>query len=461
MIDSILTEWRYRLPHGYPKSADDFMVLKDVILEMTDIDLSEAEHIVRRAMGLNESPVDFDIKSMYTNRVIRIVKDSKVIVYSLQPYDDHDFDVADAAQNKISGTQLSVEELSNIIEVNSAYNFYIFNRSYKLVNSGETTGQLILNSVSTDTQDFIDADSFEKFILDQYAVGSQKIGGLKQLFDQLQNDTEVLDLIRSNTPDIEVNPGQTRITGKYERLYDAIDSAVKVTGGHSSELWFSIVFKGYVKGSVKNIPALGIENDLKSDVVTKDGQRFSLKAYGDITFDFGMLDKDALIYLRSFLALAELITGTKMKTVSLSIPDINENVLRLLNSEHVQNEIKELLQLDSPFATIKNLQAKIRSIMQDMDIDSPDYIESVTKKFCINIDNSIEQHITKNIDWWALIITGNKTLNLIPSHTIVDSLKHTEQDGEYYLSTNISSFHQGHLNVKTSHLGVSAAKYKD
>ena len=61
MIDSILTEWRFRLPHGYPKTAEDFTILKDVILEMTNIDLSEAERIVQQAMfgTINEqSPED-------------------------------------------------------------------------------------------------------------------------------------------------------------------------------------------------------------------------------------------------------------------------------------------------------------------------------------------------------------------------------------------------------------------
>ena len=29
-IDSILTEWRYRLPAGYPKTADDFGILRQV-----------------------------------------------------------------------------------------------------------------------------------------------------------------------------------------------------------------------------------------------------------------------------------------------------------------------------------------------------------------------------------------------------------------------------------------------
>ena len=57
-IDSILTEWRYRLPSGYPKTAQDFEVLRDVILEMTDIDLSEAERIVRKAMGIQSNQED-------------------------------------------------------------------------------------------------------------------------------------------------------------------------------------------------------------------------------------------------------------------------------------------------------------------------------------------------------------------------------------------------------------------
>ena len=78
-IDSILTEWRYRLSAGYPKTVEDFGVLKDVILEMTDVDLTEAERIVRRAMGLNEAPGDVEsISVMYTNRVFRIQNGNQI-----------------------------------------------------------------------------------------------------------------------------------------------------------------------------------------------------------------------------------------------------------------------------------------------------------------------------------------------------------------------------------------------
>lgn len=376
-IDSILTEWSYRLPKGYPTQSKDYELLYHVILEMTDLTPLEARTIVNRAQGLNEDdPIEMSKKS--------------------QP----------------------ISEFSN-------------------------------------------AEEFEQYIRKEYSVPEQTIGGLQVLYNQLQDDVEVINIIQSKTPEVSIQPGPFRIQGKFARLYDAIETNIKIKNGHASELWFSIVFKGIVKGAVKNIPSMGIENDLKSDVVTRDGTRFSLKAYNDITFDFGMLPKDAIMYLRSFIALAELITGKKLETSSLGITDINKNILKTLNQEMIQEEIKELLQLDSPFTAIKNLQDQIRKIMYNMNIDTIDYLESVTRRFCITIDEYIAKHVSENIDYWALIITSNKTLNLIPSSTIVNSLQHTEADGHYYLSTNIANFHQNHLNIKTSQLGVSAAQYKD
>jgi len=376
-IDSILTEWSYRLPKGYPTQSKDYELLYHVILEMTDLTPLEARTIVNRAQGLNEDDT------------IEMSKKS-------QP----------------------ISEFSN-------------------------------------------AEEFEQYIQKEYSVPEQTIGGLQVLYNQLQDDVEVINIIQSKTPEVSIQPGPFRIQGKFARLYDAIETNIKIKNGHASELWFSIVFKGIVKGAVKNIPSMGIENDLKSDVVTRDGTRFSLKAYNDITFDFGMLPKDAIMYLRSFIALAELITGKKLETSSLGITDINKNILKTLNQETIQEEIKELLQLDYPFTAIKNLQDQIRKIMYNMNIDTIDYLESVTRRFCITIDEYIAKHVSENIDYWALIITSNKTLNLIPSSTIVNSLQHTEADGHYYLSTNIANFHQNHLNIKTSQLGVSAAQYKD
>jgi hypothetical protein len=53
-IDSILTEWSYRLPKGYPTQSKDYELLYHVILEMTDLTPLEARLVVNRAQGLNE-----------------------------------------------------------------------------------------------------------------------------------------------------------------------------------------------------------------------------------------------------------------------------------------------------------------------------------------------------------------------------------------------------------------------
>jgi hypothetical protein len=53
-IDSILTEWSYRLPKGYPTKSKDYELLYHVILEMTDLTPLVARNIVNKAQGLTE-----------------------------------------------------------------------------------------------------------------------------------------------------------------------------------------------------------------------------------------------------------------------------------------------------------------------------------------------------------------------------------------------------------------------
>ena len=50
-IDSILTDWCYRLPKGYPTSAKDYEVLYDVLIETANITPTQAREIVERAKG--------------------------------------------------------------------------------------------------------------------------------------------------------------------------------------------------------------------------------------------------------------------------------------------------------------------------------------------------------------------------------------------------------------------------
>ena len=57
-IDSIITEWTYRLPKGYPTSDSDYQVLYDVLQEMTTLDTEQRDQIVTQARGLTEAPGD-------------------------------------------------------------------------------------------------------------------------------------------------------------------------------------------------------------------------------------------------------------------------------------------------------------------------------------------------------------------------------------------------------------------
>ena len=59
-IQEILTEWTYRLPKGYPTEVKDYDVLRDILREMSTLPPDDQEHIVRRAMGLEETIITED-----------------------------------------------------------------------------------------------------------------------------------------------------------------------------------------------------------------------------------------------------------------------------------------------------------------------------------------------------------------------------------------------------------------
>jgi len=60
-IDSILTEWTFRLESGYPTCDADYDVLHDVIMEMTDLSETDANRIVTQARGLNEDEEELEL----------------------------------------------------------------------------------------------------------------------------------------------------------------------------------------------------------------------------------------------------------------------------------------------------------------------------------------------------------------------------------------------------------------
>jgi hypothetical protein len=71
IIDSILTEWSYRLPNGYPTCSKDYEVLYQVLLEYAKITPSEAQRIVERAQGLQTKVIKESIQiDSIQNRIL-------------------------------------------------------------------------------------------------------------------------------------------------------------------------------------------------------------------------------------------------------------------------------------------------------------------------------------------------------------------------------------------------------
>ena len=59
-IDSIITEWTYRLPKGYPTTDSDYDILRNVLSEMTDLSDDDQDKIVNQARGLNNTIITED-----------------------------------------------------------------------------------------------------------------------------------------------------------------------------------------------------------------------------------------------------------------------------------------------------------------------------------------------------------------------------------------------------------------
>jgi hypothetical protein len=355
-VKSILTEWTYRLPKGYPVEVKDYDVLREILDEMTDLPISKKEQIVRD------------------------------------------------------------------IEVNSTSNSELENLVY--------------------------------YIEDTYKVGGQEIQNLEILSQKVlesPNKEKLLKIIYSDNPYYPLTRTDIRITGTALELY-RICSTIKVTNGHWSELFFAIMFKGRVKGSVA-----GDEDNIKSDVVTDNPVAdVSIKAYGKITYDCGMMPKEALIRLKQFISLGELLTGIDVTTSSMSTIDLNK-ILDELESERLQDEIKKIIEMeDSEFSIIRNAAIRIKNIMQGQ---SPDRLETVIDGFCQDLDETLHKTFVEQIQWWALFNTNNETLFLRPSAEIYDAVKCRKTYPR--ISPAIPNFHQGKVWLKGSEIGVFGTKYKD
>jgi hypothetical protein len=443
IINKILTEWRFRLPKGYPTVDADYRVLYEVILEMTTLSPLEAQNIVSRAKGeiapLTEQPAGVEVNDMYSGRVYRVKTANEITVYAEQPYDDHDFDLTDAAANNIPSKSITYDEFQRRLNDRSSYNVYKFNLAGKLLKTIEITGSTLIKMLNTLNDDFYDPYSFEEYIMRKFAVEGQQIIGLPGMYDAIMKHTDSEDLIRLiTTPStLRLATGVVPIRGMYEVLYEIIRETVKIPNGDESELWFAIAYGGQVKGAVAG--ESGIEADIEVG-----GETISLKNYEKTTFDFGSLPTDGVQLLNGFLEMAKLLTGTDINK-SKGRDQIN-SVLNFLDNEKTEADIRRIIQMgtETDIPMLQNIATKLQSFYQ---LD--DNLDTMIHAFCKIVDKMVA-HKIKSVGWWGMIIKSNKTLFLESSEELAPLLMCRNDR----LSPAIANFHQNKLFVMGSQLNT-------
>ena len=441
-IDSILTEWSYRLPKGYPTQSRDYKMLYDIILEMTDLSPLEAQHVVNRAQGITEATELIDIKSMYSNRVFRIETSNSITIYSEQPFDDHDFDINDAAQNEIQSVSLTTNQFLQQLNLKSKYNAYKFNLSFQLEKTYVINGINISKTLNTSDL-FNDAASFEQYIKTKFSVEGQQIIGLPAMYDAVMSSDETDQLIDLITGPVKMRlaTGVVPIRGVYSTLYNIIKNTIKIPNGDESELWFAISYGGLVKGAVAG--ESGIEADIEVG-----NQTVSLKNYEKITFDFGSLSSEGVQLLNSFLEMAKLLTGQDISK-SKGREQIN-SVLDFLDTEKTETDIRRIIKLGdkSDIPMLQNISKKLQSFYQ---LD--DNLDTMIHAFCNIVDKMVVEKIT-SVNWWGMIIKSNETLFLEAADELAPILKCRNDR----LSPAIANFHQNKLFVLGSQLNTKVTK---
>jgi len=87
-INSIITEWTYRLPKGYPDSEQDYQVLHEVLNEMTNLSENDRKAIVRKASGLYEQEdSENNIQSIEINEDEVVIKVDEIDEINESSYD--------------------------------------------------------------------------------------------------------------------------------------------------------------------------------------------------------------------------------------------------------------------------------------------------------------------------------------------------------------------------------------
>ena len=296
-----------------------------------------------------------------------------------------------------------------------------------------------------------DANTFENFVLNKYAVEGQRIGGLQNLYDKINsfNNSEKVNLFNI----IKDNKGKSLISSNVSlsnidrKLFSFIMQFVKIPNGEPSELWFAILYKGKVEGGVKDKDK-NIQN-IVSDV-NVNGTKVSLKNYSKLsTLDFGSLPSDELKELKILFNLFSIITDIKLNP-TLTTASINELFKQISSKEFLEtfDEFIKVVVKHPNIPILQRIYSRVEPLLKQSkpDIENSNDVKEIVNNFIKNINTLITAKVGK-VNWWG-VIQKNETeiqnLYLLSSDEVMNKLISTKGQ----LNSNIKSFKGNNLFVK-------------
>ena len=87
-INSILIEWQFRLPYGYPKKASDYKILEQILIEK-GIEPDDAEQIAQRAQNTDNNPTSRFAEIGLSNNIVQQIES---IYSNMSPQEQNEFD---------------------------------------------------------------------------------------------------------------------------------------------------------------------------------------------------------------------------------------------------------------------------------------------------------------------------------------------------------------------------------
>lgn len=277
------------------------------------------------------------------------------------------------------------------------------------------------------------SESFEKHILDKFAMDGQEIGNLQVIYQEImRHEDPNLQKWFANGGMKKPKSGTFDMSKIAKKAYEICKSAI-VVNGHYSELWFAIEYNGLVKGGVAG-------ETIISDVDIPPDIGVSLKDYASFSsVNFGKLPKETNVFMQNLIVLFELLTDYKTN-ISQTRKSLNI-LLDELTKPEVQNDIDEILKMADAGSVkmIENTAKKIRKALGGRSVDQ------LVTVFIETFNKLIEKKI-KAVNWWGIIAHKTHKVYMESSDQLFRALS-SDNDR---LNPALSSFEAGNLRVNAN-----------